>query len=141
MRWSFQTFFSPVTVRVEENKLEMQPTVSASRAPPKFCPPVIVDDTVYYASWGAMGKVRAVKPSAADIKKIQNSLAQKKLDMFTLENILKSYPIAKEYSMYTVQYVPMLETDVQDTFIVSLEVADGKIKTVNERRQTHTVDL
>lgn len=43
--------------------------------------------------------------------------------------------------VYKVEYDLSMETDVQDIFITSLSIEDGKLIVVNERKDTYEVDL
>ena len=55
--------------------------------------------------------------------------------------MLKKKKCYWEKEVYTVEYNPDLESDVQDVFITSLNIEDGKLVVVNEKGDVYKVDL
>jgi outer membrane protein assembly factor BamB len=54
---------------------------------------------------------------------------------------LKTGKLLWELRIYEIKYDPELETDVQDVFITSMQLADGKVYVANEAGDKFVVDL
>ncbi len=53
----------------------------------------------------------------------------------------KNNRVLWENTIYTVSYNPLLEKDVQDTYIRKLEISDGSLLVTNEKKAVYRVDL
>jgi hypothetical protein len=65
-------------------------------------------------------------------------------DVKTVENLSELWDVAKplwELKVYEVEYNTDLERDVQDVWITSLSIEDGKLIVVNEKGDKYEVDL
>jgi len=90
--------------------------VSASRASPKRAETIVIGPVRYEAVWGSLGRFRATD-------------AKTGRELWALD-------------LYKISYVPGLETDVQDVFIVQLErESDDSILATDERGRAYRVDL
>lgn len=87
--------------------------VEAKRVPPSLIEPVIYNGVNY--TTGKMGFVEA-------------------WDINTSQKIW-------EKKVYSVKYNPLLETDVQDVFITSLSISDGKLVVINEKGNKYEVNV
>ncbi len=90
-------------------------TACAKRAPPKPVPPVVHDGVEYRAPLERMGFVEAVDASSG--RKLW------------------------ETRVYSVFINPFMERDVQDVFITTLKVKNGRLLVSNEAGKTFRVDL
>jgi hypothetical protein len=90
-------------------------TAFAKRAAPKPVPPVVEDGVEYRASHARMGCVEAI--DAASGRKLW------------------------ETRVYSVIINPLVERDVQDVFITSLQVRAGGLLVSNEAGRTYELDL
>jgi hypothetical protein len=93
----------------------------AKRTPPPDVPPVVYEGVRYEAppfsnDCGQNGGSVVAYDSATDAQ------------LWTLQ-------------VYCTQYDPNLETDVQDVFITSLEIENGRLSVVNEKGLHYTIDL
>lgn len=89
--------------------------ISASRGPPKKCEPLVHKGIRYEAPWGRMGYIEAY------------------------DN--KSEVLLWDLKVYSVDYVPELEQDVQARFITSLQIKHGRLHVVAEGNERYVVHL
>ncbi|MCI0498516.1 MAG: serpin family protein [Planctomycetales bacterium] len=91
----------------------MSISVYADRILPKPVRPVVYQGVEYRAPIEKMGYVQAWKDGA----------------------------LLWEKQVYTIQYNPILEKDVQDVFITDLQIANNILTVRNEKGQTFTIDM
>ena len=89
--------------------------ITASRGPPKKVEDIVHKGIKYSAPWGKMGYIEA-------------------RDVNTNEFLW-------DLKVYEVEYLPHLEKDVQETYIISLEIKSEGLEITNERNEKYFVDL
>ena len=92
-----------------------EPEITASRGPPKKVKDLVYKGVKYSAPWGKMGYIEA-------------------RDVNTDE-------ILWDLKVYEVNYLPTLERDVQERYIISLEVKNEGLEIINEGNEKYLVDL
>jgi hypothetical protein len=91
------------------------PEITASRDPPKKVEDIVHKGIKYFAPWGKMGYIEA-------------------RDVNTNE-------LLWDLKVYDVEYLPALERDVQEVYIISLEIKNEALEIINERNKKYFVDL
>ncbi|TXT59599.1 MAG: hypothetical protein BAJALOKI2v1_190023 [Promethearchaeota archaeon] len=91
------------------------PPITPSRGPPKKVPPLIDNNIKYSAPWGRMGYIEARERN--------------------------SDKLLWDLKVYDIDYVPGLEKDVQEKYIISLKIEGGYLEVINEADQKFLVNL
>jgi len=89
--------------------------VEAKRTPPPVVQPIVYSGVQYVAPYGVIWYIEAY-----------NTTPQEKLWWM---------------KVYTIKYIPGLETDIQDVFITKLAIRDGKLIVSNEDDNQYTINL
>jgi len=92
-----------------------EPEISASRGPPKKCKPLVHKGIEYNAPWGKMGYIEARDK--------------------------KSKKFLWALKVYNVENIQDLERDVQERYIISLELKKGHLEVVNEGNERFSINL
>jgi len=91
------------------------PGITASRGPPKKVSPIVYENVKISTPLGRMGYIEA-----------------RDLNKDTLIWDLK---------VYEIEYIPELERDVQDRFIISLKLENNLLEVINEGKEKFLVNL
>jgi hypothetical protein len=96
---------------------------SAKRSAPKDVPPVVFEGVRYEAAhWVVVKRKR---------------IAGGYVEAFDVKTNKKLWSV----KVYSTEYASGLERDVQEVFITSMAIENGKLVVVNERDETYDVDL